>query len=846
MSAYASGARWNDLSRATAILVVAIGAAALFSWLFGAAADRPFAPEYGVMKANGAVAFVLLGLALLLLPGETATPAQRRRDGLAAILAWLVLAFALVTALEHALRIDLGLDEILAADPSAGHRGRPSPGTAFLFTFSSLSVALVATRRPNAHGIAQVCAGATVLVGMLALITHAFTASPQRTVPYLSTSPHSALAFVLVGLAVLLARPSSMPMAVLLRELPSARLARVLILGVVLILPALGWMWLEGERRGLFSDEFGNALMVGSSIGVLALFIWVGASQANEAEAHLERLRRLYAALGRTNQTITRFHERGELLEKVCRAAVEEGGFRFAWIAWTDPEGARFEAAAQAAVPAGFTETSIRAFEESTPLRELVRSRLAFGIPVFIHDVETDPLASARRAALASVGVRSVAIVPILVTRRLVALLVVYSGESGVFHKEEQELLVEMGNDVGFALEHLEHGERHRLAVAELGQTQSRLASILTSLNSGVWSVDAATRAITYVNPAFERIFGVTLAELRRDPALRFRDVHPDDRERVARSFYDLLENEGYAAFEYRLQKRSGEVRWIDDRGWTAREPDGAIRFDGIAADISDDRRKQDEIRRLNETLERRVAERTTQLERANRELDAFSYSVSHDLRAPLRAIEGFSALLAERLASRLDAEEQRFLDRIRRGVERMSALIEGMLQLARLSTQPLSRVRVDLSAIAREVADEVQRESPQRRVAWSIADGITVVGDAALLRAAIQNLLGNAWKFTGRVAQARIEMGTEPADGGEAIYVRDNGAGFDMAFSDRLFDAFHRMHGERDFPGTGIGLATVKRIVSRHGGRVWADARPGAGATFHFTLGAGPEGNAL
>jgi len=244
-----------------------------------------------------------------------------------------------------------------------------------------------------------------------------------------------------------------------------------------------------------------------------------------------------------------------------------------------------------------------------------------------------------------------------------------------------------------------------------------------------------------------------------------------------------------------------------------------------------------------NAPLEQRIAELTAELEDAHRELQALCYSVSHDLRAPLRAIDGFSALLDERIGARLDAEDADFLQRIRRAADRMSALIDGMLQLARLSTQTLARSNVDLGALAREAADELQRAAPERSAQWSIASGLWVEADAALMRTVMQSLLDNAWKFTGRVPSPRIDVGVERINGEPVFHVRDNGVGFDMSFSDRLFDTFHRMHAEHEFPGTGIGLATVKRIIARHGGKIWVQARPGQGAVFYFTLPGVPAG---
>jgi signal transduction histidine kinase len=225
-----------------------------------------------------------------------------------------------------------------------------------------------------------------------------------------------------------------------------------------------------------------------------------------------------------------------------------------------------------------------------------------------------------------------------------------------------------------------------------------------------------------------------------------------------------------------------------------------------------------------------------SQLEQANRELDAFSYSVSHDLRAPLRTIDGFSHVLVEDYACALDARGKDYLERIRNGAQRMNALIEALLQLARISRASLSVRRVDLSSLARSVVEDLAREQPQHAVKAVIADGLWCEGDRALLQVVLTNLLSNAWKFTTKVAEPRVEVGRldhkEPT-----FFVRDNGAGFDMAYANRLFAPFQRLHAATDFPGTGIGLATVARVIVRHGGRIWADSAVGQGTTFLFTL---------
>ncbi len=264
-----------------------------------------------------------------------------------------------------------------------------------------------------------------------------------------------------------------------------------------------------------------------------------------------------------------------------------------------------------------------------------------------------------------------------------------------------------------------------------------------------------------------------------------------------------------------------------------------------LEQDIAARNAAEEEVLRLNALLEQRVMQRTAELEAANRELSAFTYSVSHDLRAPLRAINGFSRLLDEEYRERIDGKGQQYLERVCAGAARMEHLIEDLLRLSQITRQEMRIGPVDLSGMAAEVADELQAGNPERGVEWVIAPGVRVDGDAGLLRVVLQNLMGNAWKYTSKRKHARIEFGCGGDDGGRALYIRDNGVGFDMAYADKLFTAFQRLHSPAEFPGNGIGLATVARVTQRHGGKVWADAKVGEGSTFYFTLGSRTYGAA-
>lgn len=255
-----------------------------------------------------------------------------------------------------------------------------------------------------------------------------------------------------------------------------------------------------------------------------------------------------------------------------------------------------------------------------------------------------------------------------------------------------------------------------------------------------------------------------------------------------------------------------------------------------LERDIVARKQAEAEITRLNEVLEQRVRQRTAELEAANKELSSFSYSVSHDLRAPLRRIEGFARILLEDCAAGLDQRGQHCLDRIRAGTREMSDMVDSFLRLSRSTRGELSLEPVDLSALATAIAAELAEKEPERAVAIHIQPGLSVQGDRRLLRAALDNLLQNAWKYTRKTATAEVWFGQGEADGQPAFYVRDNGVGFDQAFAARLFVPFNRLHKAEDFEGSGIGLATVQRIIARHGGRVWAEGVPNRGATIAFT----------
>jgi PAS domain S-box-containing protein len=393
------------------------------------------------------------------------------------------------------------------------------------------------------------------------------------------------------------------------------------------------------------------------------------------------------------------------------------------------------------------------------------------------------------------------------------------------------EIVEDLANHAALAImnarlfQRLELSERLRAAEERAVQASSLLDAIVENIPDMVFVKDADGLSFVRLNRAGEELLGQSRAELigRTDfdffPTSEAEFFVAKDRETLAQTRVVEIPEEPIAT--------PRGTRWLHTKKVPLFDVTGVPRYLlGISHDITE---------RKHATAELSAAKSAA--EEANRELEAFSYSVAHDLRTPLRAIDGFSLALAEEYGDRLDAEGRRYLSRIREGAQRMAELIDDLLTLSRVTRSELRRDRVDLSALAHTVIGTLQRLEPDRRVEIVIAPGLVADADPQLAAIALDNLLGNAWKFTSKRDQARIELGQTTSDGATAYYVRDNGAGFDMAYRDKLFGVFQRLHPESEFPGTGIGLATVARITHRHRGRIWADGHPGAGATFYFTL---------
>ena len=389
-----------------------------------------------------------------------------------------------------------------------------------------------------------------------------------------------------------------------------------------------------------------------------------------------------------------------------------------------------------------------------------------------------------------------------------------------------------------------QYARRYAAALTDLKISENRIRAseegyrvALQVTNDAIWDYDATINTMHW-NDGLTRLFGYTAQEVTLSIDWLCERIHPQDALELGNAKLKIADLNGSFTRSYRFRKRDGSYAHIVDRGYAFRDSDGALRrVIGGMTDVSHLIEAEQQIRKINNELEQRVEQRTQQLESANRELEAFAYAVSHDLRAPLRSISGFSQTLRETAVDTLDSQTLHYLQRIQDASGKMAHLIDDLLQLSRIQRSEMTPRRVDLSQLFTQAVAAVTERYPGRIVHVDIEPGMSGYGDPRLLGIAIENLMDNAWKYTVNASNAQVTIGQREVDGERHFYISDNGVGFNMAYAGKLFAPFQRLHSEAQFPGTGIGLCTVQRILRRHEGRIWAESEVNVGTTFWFTL---------
>jgi PAS domain S-box-containing protein len=539
------------------------------------------------------------------------------------------------------------------------------------------------------------------------------------------------------------------------------------------------------------------------------------------------------ATLTKAAHAISREIETPRLLEKVIGIAAESAGAQRGCLL-LEKDG-RWEVAAAAGVgdAAGAAHGAGAAGQEPPVAMEVVRLVARTRERVVLDDAAhagafvADPHVRAR-------GTKSLLCAPLLSQGRLAGVVYLENNRAtGAFGPERLQVLELLLAQAAISLENAR-------VYDALKRSEAQYRRIVDTANEGIWVAETGGRTLL-ANAKVAAMFGCTVEEMRgrHISEFAFAEDLADQRQRFQNLKDGLSER-----YERRFRRTDGSTVWtlmsttpiLDEHG----RVEGAF---AMVADLTERKKAEDEIRALNQQLEQRVARRTAALEAANRELEGFSYSVSHDLRAPLRAVSGFAELLKREHGAALDADGRHLLDRVNEGAQRMNRLIDDLLAFARMARSAMATQPVDMTALVREVIAEVEASAAGRRLRFVLPELPGAIGDRALLRQVWSNLVGNAVKYTARRAEAVIEISGEARDGERIYGVRDNGAGFDMRYADKLFGVFQRLHSAEEYPGTGIGLAIVRRIVQRHGGRVWAEGDLDRGASFHFGLPASPGG---
>jgi PAS domain S-box-containing protein len=475
---------------------------------------------------------------------------------------------------------------------------------------------------------------------------------------------------------------------------------------------------------------------------------------------------------------------------------------------------------------------------------------LRTGRSEFYPEITDEMLEAAARdeehlRLIREVGFTAAMIVPLIVTGKTVGAITLVSSESGRrYVKAHLRLAEELARRAALAVDNARLYEEAQREIAERTRAEEGLRRseerfrLLVQNSSDVISVLDSRGVVIYQSDSIERVLGHGPGDRIGTNILESRLVHPDDLTRKRDFFNEIRAKPGSnVTAEFRLLHADGSWRYVEAVGKNLLH-DPAVK--GIIAnyrDVTERKRNEEEIRQLNQELEQRIRDRTAQLAEANKELESFSYSVSHDLRAPLRHIGGFAEMLQKRAASSLDETSLRHLNTILASVEHAGTLVDDLLAFSRMGRVEMRHTVVDMNQIVGEAQSELKLETAGRDIVWKVGVLPEVRGDPSMLRLVMENLLSNAIKYTRTCDRAVIEVGSKYEEQEILFFVRDNGVGFDAQYADKLFGVFQRLHKEEEFEGTGIGLANVRRIVNRHGGRAWADGRAGRGATFYFSL---------
>jgi PAS domain S-box-containing protein len=562
-------------------------------------------------------------------------------------------------------------------------------------------------------------------------------------------------------------------------------------------------------------------------------------SEHKRDEEALRRLNRELRAISNCNETLMRAEDEQSLLDDICRIICDDAGYRMAWVGFAENDEAKtVRPAAWAGVEDGYLAQAGICWADTERGRGPSGTAIRSGKSSSIQDFSIDPKAVPWREAALQRGYRSSIAMPLKdESTNTFGALTIYSSEPNAFTPEEMRLLEELAGDLAFGIMVLRDRIERKRAEESLRLMNERYSLATRAGRLGVWDWNLQKNELVWDDRMYE-LYGVKREDFAGAYEAWLQGVHPDDRAPSDEISKQAQRGEREYDTEFRVVWPDGSVHYLKAYGQFLRDAEGKpLRMTGVNFDITGLKEAEHKVNELNRDLERRVNERTAQLEAANKELEAFSYSVSHDLRTPLRAIDGYSHILLEDYSDKLDDEGKRLLNVVRDNTSRMGQLIDDILKFSRAGRLEINFSRIDMEHLAHSVFEELQPSVAGGKLQLEIEHLPPATGDSAMMRQVFVNLLSNAIKFSRTAETPKVLVGATVKDSETVYYVKDNGVGFDMQYAAKLFGVFQRLHSVSEFEGTGIGLAIVKRIVTRHGGRVWAEGKVNDGATFYFSI---------
>lgn len=772
---------------------MAVGLLALAGWLFDIPTLTSIVPGMTTIKANTALGFILCGISL----GSHHYVQSKNPIRVVAIAcAAVVLLMAVLTLGEYLSKRDFGIDQLLFEDkltPQNLNPGRMSPAAALNFTLLGFALLLLSHNRYQR--LLETLTISALFIATLALVGYAYgVPSLYQVVPYSSTALPTALAFAILSVGILLARPELGLMEILSSDRLGSAMARRLLPAAVVTPILLGWLFLGGQRMGIYDSTLQLVLFALSNVIIFAILILRNADllsrldlRRKEAETALSlNEKRAHALIENSWDAIALLDADGIILygspstPQILGYSLEEFVGRSAFELIREDD--------QALVNERLRRSIQRPGEH---IRFYARLRHKNGEWRWLEGVLTNLLDEPSVQAI------------------------VNNYHDFTERKEAETALQKLNTE-------LERQVQERTAA--LSRANALLQMMLEQMPDHIYFKDTRSR---FISNSRSQAKALGLHDPAEAVGKSDFDFFPDAQQSFEIEQEIIRSGKPVVDQEERVVWPDGRESWVSTTKVPLRDPAGQIigTF-GISRDITERKRAEAALQKAK-----------LELEAANKELEAFSYSVSHDLRAPLRSVDGFSQALLEDYGELLPAEGRNFLERIRSSAQRMAALIDDLLNLSRVTRAPLHIVPVDLSKLAENILEELKRIDAGRDVKIRIAKNLKAGADPHLLQIVLENLISNAWKFTSGREMAEIEIGSKDENGETTYFIRDNGAGFDMTYASKLFGAFQRLHAMTEFPGTGIGLATIQRIIHRHGGRVWAQGAVDQGATFYFTL---------